>query len=135
WRRRPHPASAGGDLDGRRRDHRALDLLLVQRGARALCFLRRKVEQARAVDALLATLRGLHDLYRLSSGSGDRGGRTRRLLGRALDAERTELDAPAVGFRLRAQLTRDRRRLRLGNGREVGGDLPGGFRQLSNFLA
>ena len=46
----------------------------MERGARALCFLRRKVKQARAVDVLLAALRGLHDLHRLSSGSGDRGG-------------------------------------------------------------
>src|SRR5271155_1728273 len=124
---RPYRESADGDLDRRRRDHRALDLLFVERGACALCFLRRKVEETRAVDVLLAALRGLHDLHRLSSGSGDNGGGTHRLLGCTLDAERTELDAPAIGS--------DWRRLRLGNGREVGGDLAGGFGQLSNFFA
>jgi hypothetical protein len=37
---RPHPDSADGDLDRRWWNHRALDLLFVECGARALCFLR-----------------------------------------------------------------------------------------------
>src|SRR4029077_2918843 len=46
-----------------------------------------------------------------------------------------ELTAPGLGFRRRTELTVDRRRLCLGNRRQVGGNLAGGFGQLSDFLA
>src|SRR6266853_2391060 len=127
-------ALASSDLH-RRRDDRALYPLLVERGAGALRFLRREVEEPCAVEAVLPGLRGLHDLQRLAPGNRKIGSGPRGLLGGGLDAECAELDAPALGSRFGAQLMRHRRSLRLSDRREVGGEFPRGFGELPQLLS
>src|SRR5216683_5344328 len=127
-------ALASGDLHYRR-DDRALDPLLVERGAGALRFLRREVEEPCAVEVVLAGLRWLHDLQRLAPGNRKIGGGPRGLLGGGLDAECAELDAPALGSRFGVQLVRNRRSLRLGDRREVGGEFSRGSGELPQLLS
>src|SRR6266436_2084326 len=93
---RPRSGLPVGYLQSCRRNDRALDVLFVERDTDAPGFLRREVQEARAIEPVAVGSGRCYDLQGFALGCRQDGGGSRGLLGGVFGVESAELDAPAL---------------------------------------